>query len=70
MRRRKLFPAQKKQIELRAEKISGFPETPWLSLQPDLQYVVNPGGGVPDPADPAHQLRNELVVSTRATVVF
>jgi porin len=44
--------------------------TPWLSLQPDLQYVVNPGGGVPDPADPAQRLRNELVVSARATVVF
>ncbi|HVE21662.1 MAG TPA: carbohydrate porin [Acidocella sp.] len=44
--------------------------TPWLILQPDLQYVVNPGGGVLDPADPTHNLRNELVVGTRAVVTF
>lgn len=44
--------------------------TPRLILQPDLQYVVNPGGGVLDPADPTHNLRNELVVGTRAVVTF
>lgn len=44
--------------------------TGWLTVQPDLQYVVNPGGGVPDPNDPAHTLRNELVAGARAVVTF
>ncbi len=44
--------------------------TPWLSLQPDFQYIVNPGAGVPDPLDPADELRDEVVVGTRATVTF
>jgi porin len=43
---------------------------PWLVLQPDVQFVVNPGAGVLDPADPTHNLRNELVVGTRAVVTF
>ncbi|HEX7381357.1 MAG TPA: carbohydrate porin, partial [Nevskiaceae bacterium] len=42
----------------------------WLTVQPDLQYVINPGAGVLDPADPTHRLRNELVVGARATVAF
>jgi porin len=43
---------------------------PWLIVQPDIQYTVNPGGGIQDPADPTHNLRNELVVGTRAVVTF
>jgi len=44
--------------------------TPWLVLQPDLQYIVNPGAGVQDPNDATHLLRNELVVGARAIVTF
>ncbi len=44
--------------------------TPWLSLQPDLQYVVNPGGGVQDPDDASHDLRDEFVAGARANVTF
>lgn len=36
--------------------------TPWLSLQPDVQYIVNPG------TDPT--LDNALVVGARAVVTF
>jgi porin len=36
--------------------------TPWLSLQPDLQYIVRPGG------DPT--AKNELVVGLRANIAF
>jgi porin len=43
---------------------------PWLILQPNAQYVINPGAGALDPADPTHTLRNELVVGTRAVVTF
>jgi porin len=36
--------------------------TPWLVVQPDIQYIVNPG------ADPA--LKNAVLVGTRLTVKF
>ncbi len=44
--------------------------TLWLTIQPDFQYVVNPGAGVQDPADPTHNLRNEFVFGARANVSF
>ena len=43
---------------------------PWLVVQPDLQYIVNPGAGVQDPDNPMHNLRNELVAGARAVVTF
>jgi porin len=44
--------------------------TPWLTLQPTVQYTVNPGAGIPDPANPTHLLRNELVTGLRAVTTF
>jgi porin len=44
--------------------------TPWLVVQPDLQYVVNPGAGVVSPIKPTERLRNELVVGVRAVTSF
>jgi porin len=44
--------------------------TPWLVLQPDFQYIVNPGAGVPEPIDPTHDLRNEFVAGIRAVTTF
>jgi porin len=43
---------------------------PWLLVQPDVQYVVNPGGGVLNPNDPSHNLRNELVIGARVVTTF
>jgi len=41
--------------------------TNWLTLQPDLQYVINPGaGGVPGPFG-TRSLPNALVIGMRAT---
>ncbi len=44
--------------------------TPWLVVQPDLQYVFTPAGGVPDPSDPKHSLRNAFIGGARAAVTF
>lgn len=44
--------------------------TPWLVLQPDVQYVFNPGAGILDPSDPTHNLRNELVAGARFITTF
>ena len=43
---------------------------PWWLLQPDLQYVFNPGGGIPNPNNPSHVIGNELVLGLRTTVTF
>jgi porin len=43
---------------------------PWCQLQPDMQYVLNPGGGVVDPSDPGHRIGNELVLGLRVNILF
>lgn len=41
---------------------------PGLTLQPDLQYVINPGAGLPNATNTP--LKNALVAGMRATLVF
>jgi porin len=43
---------------------------PWLVVQPDFQYIVNPGAGVPDPNDPTQNLHNEFVAGVRVVTTF
>ncbi len=43
---------------------------PWLQVQPTAQYVFNPGGGVPNPANPARRLGDALVFGVRTGVTF
>ena len=44
--------------------------TPWLQVQPDAQFIANPGGGLMNPADPTTRLHNEVVVGVRTNVIF
>jgi porin len=41
---------------------------PWLQLQPDVQYVFNPGGGVVNPNIPTERVKNEWVLGVRAII--
>jgi porin len=41
---------------------------PWLTVQPDLQFIVNPGGGVLNPDGTLR--RNAWVVAVRSSVNF
>jgi porin len=43
---------------------------PWWQVQPDIQYVINPGAGIADPAAPVHLLRNELVIGIRTNILL
>ena len=43
---------------------------PWVWLQPDVQYVFNPGAGAVDPRAPNRLLGNEWVMGVRANVSF
>lgn len=46
------------------------PITPWLVLQPDFQYIVHPGGNVPNPNDPTRPLGNAVVFGMRSVITF
>lgn len=44
--------------------------TPWCTIQPDIQYVFNPGGGIPNPNEPGQTVHNELVVGARINLIL
>ena len=43
---------------------------PWIQIQPDLQYVFNPGAGLANPNNPVARIQNELVVGVRTNISF
>jgi porin len=42
----------------------------WWQLQPDVQYVMNPGGGIVNPNNPSEKIKNELIIGVRANITF
>ncbi len=57
--------------ELQFELTYQLQMAPWWTIQPDLQYIVHPGGNVPDPNDPTRAaIRDALVIGARSTVKF
>ncbi len=44
--------------------------TDWWQLQPDFQYVVAPGGGIPNPNAPGRKIGNAAVLGLRSTITF
>jgi porin len=47
-----------------------FQLTAWLQLQPDFQYVFNPGGGIANPNRPGQPVKDEAVIGLRINVLF
>lgn len=47
-----------------------FQAMPWWQIQPDFQYVFNPGGGFPNPSLPNRKLGNAAVLGLRTTITF
>jgi porin len=43
--------------------------TPWLQVQPDIQYVFNPGGGIPNNGGTT-KVADELVLGVRTNILF
>jgi porin len=43
---------------------------PWWQIQPDIQYVFNPGGGIANPYAPGKQVGDEFVLGIRTNVLF
>jgi porin len=44
--------------------------TSWWQLQPDFQYVFNPGAGIANPNAPGQKVKGEAVVGLRMNVLF
>ena len=45
--------------------------TPWWNIQPDIQYIVHPGGNVPDSEAPSGAtVDNALVLGVRTSLTF
>jgi porin len=44
--------------------------TPWWQIQPDIQYIFNPGAGLANPNDPGRKIKNELVIGLRTNITF
>jgi porin len=44
--------------------------TAWCQLQPDFQYVFNPGAGIANPNAPGQRVKSEAVVGLRMNVLF
>ena len=52
------------------ESFYQYQATAWLQIQPDLQYVFDPGGGLANPNSPTKKIGDELVVGVRANAQF
>lgn len=44
--------------------------TPAVTVQPDFQYIFNPGGGIANPNNPELRVKNEAVFGVRTIVTF
>ena len=51
------------------EATYSYQVAPWLTLQPDAQFVINPGAGIPNSASSV-PLKNAFIVGVRATIEF
>ncbi len=43
---------------------------PWWQVQPDLQYVFNPGAGIANPNGLPQRVKDEAVLGVRTTILF
>jgi porin len=62
-----LYPVRSSEIFIEATYQAQV--TPWLQVQPDVQYVARPGGGAVDPST-GKRIRDELVLGVRTNITF
>ncbi|WP_245539131.1 carbohydrate porin [Saccharibacter floricola] len=42
----------------------------WMQWQPDLQYIFNPSGGIPNPVHPDRRIKDELILGFRTNIAL
>jgi porin len=62
------FPTRSRETVL--EVTYQYQVTPWWQLQPDFQYIVAPGGGIPNPNAPGRKIGDAAVFGLRTTITF
>jgi porin len=63
------FPVRDEEIVIELNYLAQV--TPAVTVQPDIQYILHPGGSVQDPRDPdGSTIPNALVVGVRAILTF
>jgi porin len=62
------FPTRSRETVL--EITYQYQVTPWWQLQPDFQYIVAPGGGIPNPNAPGRKIGDAAVFGLRTTITF
>lgn len=63
-------PAFRRTAETYIELTYQAQVTNWMQLQPDFQYVFNPGAGIANPDDPTEKIKNEAVFGLRTNITF
>lgn len=43
---------------------------PWWQVQPDLQYIFHPGGGIANPSQPTRRIGDAAILGVRTNVTF
>ena len=56
--------------EIFVEATYQYQLTPWCQIQPDFQYVLNPGAGIPNPNFPGQRVKDEAVLGLRLNILF
>ena len=62
------YPVRSEEVFL--EATYQYQLTAWCQIQPDFQYVFNPGGGIFNPNFPGQRVKDEAVVGLRLNVLF
>jgi len=63
-------PSPIRSSEKYVEMTYQFQLKPWIQIQPDIQYVFNPGAGVAIQDDSSVRIKNELVMGIRTNISF
>jgi len=63
-------PVPARNTEKFVELTYQFQIAPWWQVQPDFQYVFNPGGGILNPNTIAVRLHDEAVIGVRTAITF
>jgi porin len=64
------FPYPIRSAETVVELTYEIQLTPWCQLQPDFQYVFNPGGNVPNPLNPQKRIGDAAIFGLRTQITF
>ena len=62
------YPIRSSEIVLEATYQAQL--APWWSIQPDFQYVINPGGGILNPNQPTKRVGDAAIFGLRTSITF